>query len=41
MTDQPAFSALINLQQAHERSRSFRKLCSEWSKNASQELPPE
>ena len=29
-TDQPAFSALIDLQHAHDRSRSFRKLCSEW-----------
>lgn len=29
-TDQPAFSALIDLQQAHDRSRSFRKLCTEW-----------
>ena len=31
-TDQPAFSAIMNLQQAQENSRSFRKLCSEWSK---------
>ena len=31
-TDQAAFSALMDLQQANERSRSFRKLCSEWSK---------
>ncbi len=30
--DQPAFSALIDLQQAFDRSRSFRKLCQEWSK---------
>lgn len=30
--DQPAFSALIDLQQAFDRSRSFRKLCSEWRK---------
>ncbi len=29
-TDQPAFSALIDLQQAHDQSRSFRKLCAEW-----------
>jgi hypothetical protein len=29
-TDQPAFSALIDLALAHERSRSFRKLCSDW-----------
>lgn len=32
-TDQPAFSARFDLTKAHERSRSFRKLCSEWSKN--------
>ena len=31
-TDQPNFSAIMNLQQAQENSRSFRKLCSEWSK---------
>lgn len=31
-TDQAAFSALIDLPQANERSRSFRKLCSEWLK---------
>lgn len=29
-TDQPAFSARIDLQQAHDGSRSFRKLCAEW-----------
>ena len=29
-TDQPAFSARMDLQQAHQHSRSFRKLCSEW-----------
>lgn len=33
-TDQPAFSALFDLKLAHQRSRSFRKLCSEWDKNA-------
>lgn len=33
ITDQPAFSARMDLQLAFERSRSFRKLCSEWSKN--------
>ena len=32
ITDQPAFSALMDLQQTVEHSRSFRKLCSEWSK---------
>jgi hypothetical protein len=30
VTDQPAFSARIDLQQAYDGSRSFRKLCSEW-----------
>lgn len=29
-TDQPAFSALFDLQLAHDGSRSFRKLCKEW-----------
>lgn len=29
-TDQPAFTARMDLQQAFDRSRSFRKLCSEW-----------
>lgn len=29
-TDQPAFSAVMDLQQAFDRSRSFRKLCAEW-----------
>lgn len=32
MTDQPAFSAKMDLQLAYENSRSFRKLCSEWDK---------
>jgi len=32
ITDQPAFSAKLDLGQAIENSRSFRKLCSEWSK---------
>lgn len=31
-TDQPAFSARMDLQQAFDHSRSFRKLCSEWNK---------
>ena len=31
-TDQPAFSARMDLQQAFARSRSFRKLCSEWAR---------
>ena len=29
-TDQPALSALIDLQQAFDGSRSFRKMCDEW-----------
>lgn len=33
-TDQPAFTARMDLQQAHERSRSFRKLCDEWDRQA-------
>lgn len=33
VTDQPAFSALMDLDQARTRSRSFRKLCDEWSRN--------
>ena len=32
-TDQPAFSQLMDLRQAFDRSRSFRKLCQEWSKH--------
>lgn len=31
--DQPAFTARLDLQQAFENSRSFRKLCSEWVKH--------
>lgn len=32
-TDQAAFSAVLDLDLAFANSRSFRKLCSEWSKN--------
>lgn len=32
-TDQPAFTANMDLQQAFDRSRSFRKLCSEWDRH--------
>jgi hypothetical protein len=32
-TDQPAFSARMDLRQAFDSSRSFRKLCSEWRKH--------
>lgn len=31
--DQPAFAAIIDLQQAFENSRSFRKFCKEWDLN--------
>lgn len=31
-TDQPAFSARMDLQQAFDFSRSFRKLCGDWSR---------
>lgn len=34
-TDQAAFSAVLDLDMAFSNSRSFRKLCSEWSKNVS------
>lgn len=37
-TDQPAFSARFDLDLAHQRSRSFRKLCAEWDKNTVAEL---
>ncbi len=30
-TDQPGFTAVMDLQQAFSLSRSFRKLCNEWS----------
>ncbi|MGY4830655.1 DUF4276 family protein [Sphaerotilaceae bacterium SBD11-9] len=36
--DQPAFTARIDLQQAFDNSRSFRKLCTEWQTNVSQRL---
>lgn len=32
-TDQPAFSDRMDLELAYSRSRSFRKLCSEWTRN--------
>lgn len=32
-TDQPAFTARMDLQQAFHRSRSFRKLCGEWNRH--------
>ncbi len=37
-TDQPAFAALIDLQLAHNYSRSFRKLCSEWVRRTMPEM---
>lgn len=36
ITDQPAFSALMDLQQTFDGSRSFRKLCAEWDRRAAQ-----
>jgi len=36
--DQPAFAARIDLQQAFENSRSFRKLCNEWQKHISEQV---
>lgn len=33
-TDQPAFTAVMDLQQVHTHSRSFRKLCAEWERHA-------
>lgn len=30
-TDQPALTAMLDLELVHARSRSFRKLCSEWA----------
>lgn len=32
-TDQPAFAARFDLDEAAANSRSFRKMCSEWKKN--------
>ena len=31
-TDQPAFAAVMDLEMAHRRSRSFMKLCTDWSR---------
>lgn len=39
-TDQPAFTKLLDLQQAFGGSRSFRKLCSEWDRQVSGHAPP-
>lgn len=39
ITDQPAFSALVDLNLVHENSRSFKKLCAEWVKNMHSEGP--
>ena len=36
ITDQPAFSALMDLQQVFNGSRSFRKLCAEWDRRAAE-----
>jgi len=31
-TDQPAFATMMDMQQALERCRSFRKFCGEWDR---------
>lgn len=33
LLDQPAFTATMDLQLAHDNSRSFRKLCAEWQRH--------
>ncbi|MGQ0700911.1 MAG: DUF4276 family protein [Panacagrimonas sp.] len=38
-TDQPAFTALFDLQQAFDGCRSFRKLCSEWARHVGVGMP--
>jgi hypothetical protein len=38
MTDQPAFAASMDFQQAFDRCRSFRKLCAEWDKQMQDEV---
>jgi hypothetical protein len=37
-TDQPAFAATMNLQEAFDRCRSFRKLCDEWNRQPNLQL---
>lgn len=39
-TDQPAFTAIFDMQQAFEGCRSFRKLCSEWVRHAGVGMAP-
>lgn len=36
--DQPAFAARLDLQLAHDNSRSFRKLCKEWRVNVQESM---
>ncbi len=36
-TDQPGFTARMDLQQTYTRSRSFRKLCSEWDQGVARQ----
>ena len=36
-SDQAAFSAVLSLDEAHDNSRSFRKLCAEWSRHCSRD----
>ncbi|WP_082524478.1 DUF4276 family protein [Pseudorhodoferax sp. Leaf274] len=38
LVDQPAFASTFDLQQAHDNSRSFRKLCKEWQVHVSQRV---
>nr|VFK29452.1 MAG: protein of unknown function (DUF4276) [Candidatus Kentron sp. MB]VFK74783.1 MAG: protein of unknown function (DUF4276) [Candidatus Kentron sp. MB] len=40
VTDQPAFAARFDLKMAHNRSRSFRKLCDEWERYTRHLLSP-
>ena len=39
-TDQPAFTAIFDMQQAFKGCRSFRKLCSEWVRHAGVGMAP-
>ncbi len=41
MTDLPAFTARMDVEQAYHRSRSFRKLCTEWCRRTSASTQPE
>jgi hypothetical protein len=39
VTDQPAFSASLDLDQARRNSRSFRKLCRDWQTHVPADSP--